>query len=369
MAQSIGLNGKACSPAPVIPSSTDDGLHAVMSKKLWDMQQGSAVVLTYAFLDGTANQQSAVTNTIPIWLKYANVSFDHTSTKTSANIRISFTGPGSWSYVGTDATNVDKSQPTMNLGWLADANPPSKEDAATILHEFGHALGMMHEHQSPARGQCIHLKELEVYNYYRPLLQFNDALVKSQVIDVYFMPASLNEENVEIPVNLVLSSLDKAFITLNYPGQTPVGDDGMSALDALNVAGVPENSQTSVDILTFISAQDYPSARQAFIDWNKSVVDLTSVNTTLVGASTGPARDIMPGIVETVIQAANNSPLFQSIVKNIVNQIFVKRAIPTQASVPGSSDRDIVETLAALVVNPAFAQTIHDVDNVFLPQA
>jgi len=43
---------------------------------------------------------------------------------------------------------------------------------------------MMHEHQSPARGQYIHLKELEVYRYYEPLLG-SRALVKSQIIDTY----------------------------------------------------------------------------------------------------------------------------------------------------------------------------------------
>ena len=31
----------------------------------------------------------------------------------------------------------------MNLGFI---------DRGTILHEFGHALGLIHEHQSPASG-------------------------------------------------------------------------------------------------------------------------------------------------------------------------------------------------------------------------
>ena len=42
----------------------------------------------------------------------------------------------------------------------------------------------MHEHQSPARGQFIHLRELEVYRYHQPLLG-DRATVKSQIIDTY----------------------------------------------------------------------------------------------------------------------------------------------------------------------------------------
>ena len=47
---------------------------------------------------------------------------------------------GSWSRIGTDATKVPLMSCTMNLGFV---------DRATVLHEFGHALGLIHEHQSP----------------------------------------------------------------------------------------------------------------------------------------------------------------------------------------------------------------------------
>lgn len=105
----------------------------------------------------------------------------------SAKIRISFDArKGSWSAIGNDAMKpAFNGKATMNLGWLEDVAVPSAKDRATILHEFGHALGMMHEHQSPARGGSITLKEDAVYRYYRPMLQNRDDLVKSQVIDVY----------------------------------------------------------------------------------------------------------------------------------------------------------------------------------------
>ena len=118
----------------------------------------------------------------------------------NADIRIGFEPGASWSAVGSGADKLDKTKPTLNLGWLNDNEKPTPEDRSTILHEFGHALGMMHEHQSPARGEYIHLKELEVYRYYEPLLG-NRATVKSQIIDTY------NEEKIMNMSKLDLKSI------------------------------------------------------------------------------------------------------------------------------------------------------------------
>lgn len=68
------------------------------------------------------------------------------SSKQSADLRISFVrGAGSWSYIGTDALLIPENRSTMNIGW---------EDSSlgVYRHEIGHALGLIHEHQSPAKG-------------------------------------------------------------------------------------------------------------------------------------------------------------------------------------------------------------------------
>lgn len=59
----------------------------------------------------------------------------------TANIRIKFdeASSGSWSIIGATARTEASDMWTMNLGWIC---------AGTILHEFGHALGMAHEHQN-----------------------------------------------------------------------------------------------------------------------------------------------------------------------------------------------------------------------------
>jgi len=67
---------------------------------------------------------------------------------------------GSWSHIGTEANEIEPRQPTMNLGWLSGlTDAVSDTERGVILHEFGHVLGLLHEHQSPLRGNKIHLKQ------------------------------------------------------------------------------------------------------------------------------------------------------------------------------------------------------------------
>src|SRR5438128_1710060 len=52
---------------------------------------------------------------------------------------------------GTDNLGIPKSRPTMNFGWLRD-DTEDAEYERVVVHEFGHALGAIHEHQNPKGG-------------------------------------------------------------------------------------------------------------------------------------------------------------------------------------------------------------------------
>lgn len=68
-------------------------------------------------------------------------SFNSPDFEGETHIRISLKhDAGCWSVIGTDSLLVAEDSPTMNFAWF---------DVGTVLHEFGHVLGLCHEHQSP----------------------------------------------------------------------------------------------------------------------------------------------------------------------------------------------------------------------------
>jgi hypothetical protein len=119
----------------------------VLEAKRWSPREE----ITIRFLEGDPVLRQRVTDVANEWLDHANLIFRFVDAAPS-DIRIAFIpGAGSWSYLGTDARHIDEPKPTMNYGWLT-ANSDDDEVRRVVLHEFGHALGMIHEHQNPLGG-------------------------------------------------------------------------------------------------------------------------------------------------------------------------------------------------------------------------
>jgi len=107
--------------------------------RLW--QPGS--VLRVRFLDKKPNFEQLVRRYLPLWSVYANVQFEFSDDK-DAEVRVAFQeGGGNWAYIGPDCLDAPQDEPTVNFGYL---EPPE----ASVLHEFGHVLGLLHEHNHPA---------------------------------------------------------------------------------------------------------------------------------------------------------------------------------------------------------------------------
>jgi hypothetical protein len=115
---------------------TNDPGKARPGTKFW----ANGTKLRARFLGGTEQQHGEVRKAASEWIKHTNLTIDFVQDGTS-EIRIAFDpSAGSWSYLGTDAQAIPQDKPTMNLAWVERRN---------VLHEFGHALGLVEEHQNP----------------------------------------------------------------------------------------------------------------------------------------------------------------------------------------------------------------------------
>lgn len=79
--------------------------------------------------------------------------------------------------LGTDAKKVALNKPTMHL----DRNDDSKTFRAVVLHELGHALGLLHEHQNPEHD--INWNKEAVYKAYTGG-DISKELVYSQILEL-----------------------------------------------------------------------------------------------------------------------------------------------------------------------------------------
>ncbi|AKJ03458.1 Hypothetical protein AA314_05084 [Archangium gephyra] len=205
-----------------------------LARRSWMKSRGWAPgrVLRVGFLDGDPVLQERVRHVASLWTQEADVRFRFEKTA-EAEIRISFRERGSWSFVGTDCLRVPRSQPTMNFGWLTLASP-DPEVSAVVLHEFGHALGCLHEHHTPPGGIAWNKQAIyacfqgaptfwtreEVDRHFFGLYE-QDLTVHDQSdtrsIMLNPIPPEFTLNGFHVGFNTRLSERDKAFIRQLYP--------------------------------------------------------------------------------------------------------------------------------------------------------
>ena len=188
---------------------------------------------------------------------------DPSVTKQSSDVRIIFNKSlGAWSTLGTDCLNTSKNDATMCLGWLdSDTDyddPIFKGTGVVIVHEFGHLLGMIHEH-SRADATVEWNKEFVYDSLGKPPNEWSHSDVDQQIFNQigttsfngseydpnsvmhYFFPNDFFKNKPKLNKVTQLSCLDKTWINNKYPTTGQVsknlcgGDDGGAQVGGIQV--------------------------------------------------------------------------------------------------------------------------------------
>jgi Astacin (Peptidase family M12A) len=210
------------------------------------------------FRSGTRGAHQRVIRVAREWMQYANIVFDFEENGAPRmcrgdgheDIKVDFVdNRGWWSAYGTMSRQRD---PSMNLQFYGVDTPRYANGQAaseldlrrTILHEFGHALGMMHEHQSPSAecdgeinweaayrmGASLGWDKQMVHAQMRQLTsleEFNMTAVDRRSIMHYSLPPELFKQGKNsrcwVSDNDDLSDQDRRFMAAVYPrGVRPV---------------------------------------------------------------------------------------------------------------------------------------------------
>ncbi|MEK7951638.1 M12 family metallopeptidase [Luteolibacter soli] len=187
---------------------------------------------TVSFLNGPPAVHQMVMSQVRDWTRTCNVTFTQVSADTDADFHVGFDPDGGhWSYIGTSCDAYGKKAPTMNLA--INQYSPEDDVRRVVLHEFGHALGLKHEHQHPK--SPIVWNEAAVIRYYSgPPNGWDIAKIRTNVLNKYTgpmtgtpnadlhsimhypVPKQLTRNNVSVGWNRRISTIDTQFMVQKY---------------------------------------------------------------------------------------------------------------------------------------------------------
>lgn len=178
----------------------------------------------------TPEQEQFTKNNINKWAPHVNLKFEFTN-EANADVRIAGnnTAYAGSSKVGKNSKTPPTDAPSMSIGF---ANGLGEKTAGQVIHEFGHALGLKHEHQHPDR--TLDFNKKTVYKHYESLGKprsdgdsqmlntFNPDKIYSSEYDQrsimhYPFPGNFLNNNTPTPENNELSATDIQFISRMYP--------------------------------------------------------------------------------------------------------------------------------------------------------
>ena len=237
---------------------------AAYTDKMWE--PGETIKVGFDITNSNVNTVLRLQQFAKEWERIANIRFEFVTDIRNAVIRIGFIAPFSYSWIGRDALVNPSKVLTMNFGWLNNALNDT-DFRQVVLHEFGHALGFVHEHQSP--GAAMNWDKEKVYAYFSsPPNNWNRDIVDHNIFSKYArittnystydrlsimhyrFPPELTIDGNSSPINNNFSSIDQQYARLIYPfptsppnasGTLKTGDDCDEVSFLVEYGAVPEN--------------------------------------------------------------------------------------------------------------------------------
>jgi hypothetical protein len=214
----------------IIPTGVIPPPHlALLTTKRWP---STGVNLTVGFMGTVAAAlRTRIISHMNAWGQCCNARF--TETNVNPQVRISLTGNGYWSYLGTDILLIPANQATMNLQGFSMSTPES-EYHRVVRHETGHTLGFPHEHMrseivariDPAKAKA-HFLASDGWDAAMTTAQVLTPLNSSALIATanadpnsimcYWLPASIMKDNIAVAGGTDIDSQDAQFAGTVYP--------------------------------------------------------------------------------------------------------------------------------------------------------
>lgn len=174
-----------------------------------------------------------------------NIRFEWDVPLANSDCRIMFVSErGAWSLLGTQSLDAPKNEPTMNLGWIDDEtdydNIVFKGTGIVILHEFGHLLGMIHEHSridasfgwnkeevyrqlgGPPNNWSKKDCDEQIFQAYKKN-EFNGSAYDKYSMMHYFFPSTYFIKDPNLEKITKMSDLDKEWLGKKYPKENKIG--------------------------------------------------------------------------------------------------------------------------------------------------
>ena len=250
MASHLDCFRSACCSSPLSAfdaGSTGQQHAAALTAAIWDRPASGPVNLNVVFLDGHPTVQDLVRQAVTAWEGCANIRFHFLGPERFADAHIRITMPPSrvfQSYLGCQSLMFDRRVPSMTLGFTDDVLASLAEVRRLVLHEFGHALGLIHEHQNPNGG--LQFRIPEVYQYFWQTQHWDQQTVQEQIIT----PATMSELKNAVafdPDSIMLYSFPASIIAAGPVTATKVNYD-LSDGDKRYIASIYPSDATSTPV-------------------------------------------------------------------------------------------------------------------------